>query len=206
MTVIRKATPADLTAMRSIIQSVIATGDTLPFTESMDHQTFQSHWFGAHTSYVAMDGSSLVGMYKFGANYPDLGSHVASATYMVSPGAQGRGIGRILVEHSLAQARIEGFMAMQFNYVVSTNVPAIALYKKLGFAIVGTLPKAFRHQRLGLVDAHIMYQFLQSPDIHQICSEKPRPSGRGVKGTDSEGVDFRVSNKEPASSVRIKQE
>ncbi|WP_245156917.1 hypothetical protein [Lysobacter arenosi] len=53
---------------------------------------------------------------------------------------------------------------MQFNYVVSTNVPAVELYKKLGFAIVGTLPKAFRHQQLGLVDAYVMFRYLQPQD------------------------------------------
>jgi len=31
----------------------------------------------------------------------------------------------------------------------------VELYRKLGFAIVGTLPKAFRHQQLGLVDAYV---------------------------------------------------
>ena len=46
---------------------------------------------------------------------------------------------------------------MQFNFVVSTNTPAIALWKKLGFEIIGTIPKAFNHQILGLVDAHVMY-------------------------------------------------
>ena len=33
-----------------------------------------------------------------------------------------------------------------------------------GFSIVGTLPKAFRHKRLGYVDAYVMYQLLQDPD------------------------------------------
>ena len=65
---------------------------------------------------------------------------------------------------SLAQAQEAGYMAMQFNYVVSTNAPAVELYKKLGFAIVGTLPKAFRHKQLGLVDAYVMYRFLSSQD------------------------------------------
>src|SRR3546814_3874644 len=100
-------------------------------------------------------------MYKFGANYPGLGSHVASATYIVRPAAQGKGIGRALVQHSLSRAKNDGFMAMQFNYVVSSNAPAVELYKKLGFTIAGTLPKAFRHQQLGLVDAYVMYRFLQ---------------------------------------------
>jgi ribosomal protein S18 acetylase RimI-like enzyme len=158
---IRPATESDLDAMWNIFRSVIATGDTLPFSDSIDRDTFRSHWFGTHISYVATEGSDVQGMYKVGANYPDLGSHVASATYLVSPQAQGKGIGRSLVNHSLSQAQSDGFSAMQFNYVVSTNIAAVALYGKLGFAIVGTLPKAFRHKRLGLVDAYVMHRFLQ---------------------------------------------
>jgi len=161
---IRQATPADLEAMWAIFRSVIATGDTLPFADGFDRETFQSHWFSAQTSYVAIADSRVLGMYKFGPNYPGFGSHIASATYVVSPDAQGQGVGRTLVEHSLAQAQSDGFLAMQFNYVVSTNAPAVGLYKKLGFAIVGTLPKAFRHQQLGLVDAHVMFRFLQPQD------------------------------------------
>jgi ribosomal protein S18 acetylase RimI-like enzyme len=99
-------------------------------------------------------------MYIIGPNHSGRGAHVANATYAVSPSAQGRGIGRALVQHSLQQAKEAGYLAMQFNYVVSTNSVAIALYEKLGFVIVGTLPKAFRHKTLGLVDAHVMYRFL----------------------------------------------
>ncbi len=51
-------------------------------------------------------------------------------------------------------------MTLQFNFVVSTNQVAIALWKKLGFAIVDTLPKAFDHKKLGYVDAYVMYRFL----------------------------------------------
>ena len=53
-----------------------------------------------------------------------------------------------------------GFHAMQFNMVVSTNESAVALWKKFGFSIVGTLPRAFRHRKLGLVDAYVMHRFL----------------------------------------------
>ena len=157
---IRSAIASDLDAMWGIFQSVIATGDALPFSSDFSRETFHSHWFGGQTSYVAVDDSAVLGMYKLGANYPGLGSHVASATYLVSAAAQGKGIGRTLVLHSMAQARAEGFMAMQFNYVVSTNAPAVELYRKLGFAIAGILPKAFRHKELGLVDAYVMFRFL----------------------------------------------
>lgn len=161
---IRKAAPADFEAMWNIFQSAIAAGDALPFSKGFTADTFRSHWFSSHTAYVAVAEDEIVGMYKMGANYPDLGSHVASATYAVSPAFQGKGIGRKLVTHSIALARSEGFMAMQFNYVVSTNMPAMELYRKLGFSIAGTLPKAFQHRELGLVDAHVLYRFLQTQD------------------------------------------
>ncbi len=47
---------------------------------------------------------------------------------------------------------------MQYNLVVSTNDGAIRLWKKLGFDIVGTLPGAFRHPRMGFVDAFVMFK------------------------------------------------
>jgi ribosomal protein S18 acetylase RimI-like enzyme len=158
---IRPATTADLDAMWGILQAVIAAGDALPFSDDFDRATFESHWSGGQASYVAVVDADVLGMYKYGANYPGRGAHVASATYAVHPAAQGRGIGRALVQHSLVQARNAGFLAMQFNYVVSSNAPAVALYRSLGFAVAGTLPKAFRHARLGLVDSYVMHRFLQ---------------------------------------------
>jgi ribosomal protein S18 acetylase RimI-like enzyme len=161
---IRPAKDSDFDAMWRICEAVIAGGNALPFSDDFDRNTFQSHWSGSHAPYVAVSETGVLGMYKFGANYPGLGSHVASATYMVSPEVQGKGIGRALVQHSLVQAQDAGYMAMQFNYVVSTNAPAVELYRNLGFVIVGTLPKAFNHKQLGLVDAYVMYRFLSSQD------------------------------------------
>lgn len=157
---IRAAAEADFRGMWDIFRAVAAGGDALPFSESLDEDTFRTHWFGAQTAYVAIAEAGIRGMYKLGANYPDRGAHVASATYLVAPAAQGRGVGRALVGHSLLQARSRGFLAMQFNFVVSTNAAAVALYEKLGFVVVGTLPKAFRHRELGLVDAYVMHRFL----------------------------------------------
>jgi ribosomal protein S18 acetylase RimI-like enzyme len=100
-------------------------------------------------------------MYKLIPNGIGRGSHVANASFMVDPDAQGRGAGRALGEHCLEEARRLGYGAMQFNFVVSTNSAAVALWKKLGFEIVGTLPRAFRHSTLGHVDAYVMHRFLR---------------------------------------------
>ena len=65
-----------------------------------------------------------------------------------------------MCEHSLALARELGFSAMQYNLVVATNEVAVRLWQKHGFAIAGTLPRAFRHPEQGPVDAHVMYRRL----------------------------------------------
>jgi GNAT superfamily N-acetyltransferase len=160
--IIRRAVPGDADAMWSVFHPLLENGDAFPFGTGFEKSTFELHWFSSHPAYVACSAGRIVGMYKMGANYPDHGAHVASATYAVAAQAQGRGIGRALVEHSLAQARAEGFLAMQFNYVVSTNVAAMALYRKLGFNIAGTLPQAFRHRALGLVDAYVLHRYLEN--------------------------------------------
>ena len=99
-------------------------------------------------------------MYKFVANQRDRGSHVANAAFMVDPKHSGKGVGRAMAVHCLHEAKKAGYLAMQFNIVVSTNEAAVSLWKKLGFSIVGTLPKVFRHEKLGFVDAYLMYRFL----------------------------------------------
>jgi len=55
---------------------------------------------------------------------------------------------------------VDGLSCDAVNLVVSTNERAVRLWKKLGFSVVGTLPRAFRHQRLGLVDAFVMFKEL----------------------------------------------
>jgi ribosomal protein S18 acetylase RimI-like enzyme len=81
---------------------------------------------------------------------------------MVSSTARGHGIGRALCAHSLIEAAKLGFKAMQYNLVVVTNWYAIKLWKDMGFEIIGTLPRAFNHKAMGLVDAHIMYRLLET--------------------------------------------
>jgi GNAT superfamily N-acetyltransferase/8-oxo-dGTP pyrophosphatase MutT (NUDIX family) len=112
------------------------------------------------TTVVAEADGQVVGFYKLIPNRRDRGSHVANASFMVDPAAAGQGVGRALGQHCLQDARDRGYDAMLFNFVVSTNTRAVTLWQQLGFAIVGTSPRAFRHQTLGDVDAYVMYRSL----------------------------------------------
>jgi L-amino acid N-acyltransferase YncA len=158
---IRRAQESDFDAIWQIFRHVVKEGETYVYDPSTTREEARVIWMSEKvTTYVACLGERVVGTYILKPNQPGLGSHVANAGYMVKPDCQGKGLGRAMCEHSLSEARKAGFNAMQFNMVVSTNESAVALWKRLGFIIVGTLPKAFRHQKLGLVDAYVMHRFL----------------------------------------------
>lgn len=83
---------------------------------------------------------------------------MGTASYIVAKDARGGGVGGGLAKHSIERAAGLGFRAMQFNFVVSTNAPAVSAWRRLGFRVVGTLPAAFSHKTLGLVDALVMFR------------------------------------------------
>ncbi len=158
---IRPARPADFDAMWRIFQAVVATGTTYVFAQDTSRDDALAYFVGPGiATWVAEDAGLVVAMYKLVPNRRDRGSHVANASYMVDPGHAGRGVGKAIGLHSLREARRAGFLAMQFNFVVSTNTPAVALWQRLGFEIVGRVPKAFQHVERGLVDVYVMHRSL----------------------------------------------
>ncbi|HSR34512.1 MAG TPA: GNAT family N-acetyltransferase, partial [Anaerolineae bacterium] len=125
-------------------------------------------WIEApRATYVAERDGEIVGTYYLKTNQPGLGSHVCNAGYMVRSEARGEGVGKAMCTHSLEEARRLGYKAMQYNLVAATNRGAVDLWRKMGFEIVGTLPKAFNHARLGLVDAHVMYRLLTTEELDE---------------------------------------
>jgi len=158
---IRRATDDDWPSIWHIMSSVLASGDTYLLSPDTPEAAARTYWTAPGVSvYVAELDGQIVGTYIIRANAPGQGAHVANAGYMVRPGMAGMGIGAAMGEHSLTEARAVGFRAMQFNAVVSTNSRAVALWQRLGFAIVGTVPGAFRHPTRGFVDLHVMHRLL----------------------------------------------
>jgi L-amino acid N-acyltransferase YncA len=158
---IRPAAQSDAEAICAIGRELVEDGTVYAFPPGMTDAELEAYWLSPRVrTYVAEAEGEVLGCYIVRANQPGRGGHVANASYAVSSRARGKGVGRAMGEHSLAEARRLGFQAMQFNLVVSTNEPAVALWKSLGFEVVGTLPKAFDHARLGLVDALVMYRVL----------------------------------------------
>lgn len=158
---IRHATNADHAAILAIVAPTLAAGETYAIARDLDDAGVLDYWMApSHEVFVAEDDGIILGTYYLMANQAGGGAHVSNCGYMTAPAAQGKGVARAMCEHSLLRARERGFRAMQFNHVVSTNVRAVALWEKLGFAIVGTLPQAFNHPVHGYVDSYVMFRAL----------------------------------------------
>jgi len=161
MLTLRAANDDDWPAIWEMFQQVIAGGDSFAYDADTPEAVARKLWIESPAqAYVAELDGKVIGTSYVRPNQPGRGAHVANAGYMVAAGCRGQGIASILCEHSMETARERAFRAMQFNYVVSTNVAAIRVWEKHGFAIVGRIPRAFRHNRLGLVDALIFYREL----------------------------------------------
>lgn len=159
--IFRKAKPEDYGKLWEIIEPIIREGSTYVFSPDSSRDRMLDYWINEdkHT-YVAEMGGEILGTFFLKANQPDRGSHVVNAGYMVSPSATGQGIGKAMAEFSFTEARRLGFLAMQFNYVVKSNTSAVKLWKKLGFGIVGEVPDAFDHPKLGMTPVYVMYRRL----------------------------------------------
>lgn len=153
---------ADWPRIWPFLAEVLAAGDTYTYPQDMPEASARDAWLLAEPwqVVVAEDAGRILGIAKFGPNWPGRGAHVANASFVVDPAAGGRGVGRALAEHVLAAARERGFRAMQFNAVVESNTGAVALWQSLGFRVLTTVPEAFDHPRDGLVGLHIMHRFL----------------------------------------------
>ena len=144
-----------------IFSAVIQTGDTYTFEPDTPREDLEKYWFADYmNTFVTVEDDILLGTYNIKPNQPGLGNHIANCSYMVNPRYHGKGTGKYMCEHSISFAKEDGYLGMQFNMVVSTNIVAVSLWKKFGFEIIGTTPKGFRHQQLGFVDTYIMFKQL----------------------------------------------
>jgi GNAT superfamily N-acetyltransferase len=144
----------------AIVHQVVREAETFPFDPAMTEEQARAIWVEAPPgrTVVAVEDGRVLGTAKMGPNRPGPGAHVSTASFMVAAGARGRGVGAALCEYALDWARSHGYAGMQFNAVVESNTAAVRLYRRLGFEVLGTVPRAFAHPTLGRVGLHLMYR------------------------------------------------
>ena len=158
---IRAATAADHDAIWRILEPSFREGATYPLPRDISREDALTYWFApGNAVFVAEAEDAIVGTYYLRPNNRGGGAHVANCGYITAREAFGRGVARTMCAHSMQEARHRGFMAMQFNFVISSNTRAVKLWQDFGFRIVGTLPGAFVHPERGAVDAYVMWREL----------------------------------------------
>ena len=163
--VIRLAVNDDWPEIWRMFQQVAAAGDVFAYDADTPEAAARQLWVEPPArAYVADRAGQILGTYFLRPNQPGRGKHVANAGYMVAPDSRGNGLASILCQHSLEVASSLGYRAMQFNFVIATNLAAIRVWRKHGFAIIGRLPKVFQHAQFGLVDALIMHREILAPE------------------------------------------
>ena len=156
---IRPFRESDWAQLWPIMAEVVRAQETYAFDPGMTAEQGHAAWVlpAPGETFVAVEGDRVLGSAKTGPNRPGPGSHVSTASFLVAADARGRGVGTALCRHVLDRARERGYAGMQFNAVVETNRAAVAVYERLGFTIVGTVPGAYQHATAGRVGLHVMY-------------------------------------------------
>lgn len=157
---IREATEGDWPAIFPFWKRIVEAGETYAYPLGLTSAEARDLWLEKPPgrTVVAVDGDEVLGSAKMGPNRPGRGAHIATGSFMVD--RPGRGVGRALGGHLVDWATAAGYHGIQFNAVVETNAVAVHLWRALGFAIIGTVPEAFRHSTEGLVGLHVMYRKL----------------------------------------------
>ncbi len=160
----RQADGSDWVAIWPIFKSTLRAGNSYPYSPDTTESEGRVIWFGSNETtrvvYVAEAGQEVVATAYLKPNQPGLGDHIANAGWMVKESFRSRGLGRAFATHVLEEARRLGYQGMQFNAVVASNAAAVALWKSMGFEVIGTVPRAFRHPTEGLVPIMVMYRDL----------------------------------------------
>lgn len=152
-----------------IFKSIISARESYSIDPNISYdEAFETWCLEPQKTFVCKDKDVITGSYYLKPNADGPGSHICNCGYMVAAKFRGNGIAKTLCLHSQQVALDEGFEAMQFNSVVSTNEAAIHLWKNLGFSIIGNIPNAYRHKTQGLVDAHIMYKPLSQQELDRL--------------------------------------
>jgi len=85
---------------------------------------------------------------------------VASQDAYVAPEARGQHVGRLLMETAIARARSVPGLEQLHLTVVTTQTPARALYRSLGFVSHGSMPHALKLPDGRYLDEDLMVLWL----------------------------------------------
>ena len=130
--------------MVRIWNKVVEDGEAFPQEEPLNEESGKA-FFAAQTWCGVAEGEGrILGLYILHPNNVGRCGHIANASYAVDAACRGEHIGERLVKDCLVRAKEHGFLLLQFNAVVESNLHARHLYDRLGFTQIGMVPGGFR--------------------------------------------------------------
>lgn len=147
----------DLNDLRNIWNTIIADGLAFPTEELFTIEKFEKMLISQSSSMGMTVNNQLAGMYILHPNAEGRCSHIANCSFAIKEEFRGKKLAFYLVKQATNQAKEFGFKGMQFNAVNINNRAAIKTYEKLGFQIIGCVPKGFKQKDNTYVDMYIMF-------------------------------------------------
>jgi L-amino acid N-acyltransferase len=143
---IRPATEADLPGILEIHNDAIRRLDAI-WTEAEETLEDRRIWLRARQNdgfgvFVAEDGGEILGHGSYGTYRARSGyNRTVEHSIYLRDDAQGKGIGKALMEAIIADAKAKGFHLM-VAVIDSKNTGSVAFHERFGFVNMGTLPQA----------------------------------------------------------------
>ena len=143
--IVEKFDEKDLEKAIEIWNEVVEDGRAFPQTEPLSKEDGKAFFKSQSYTGIAKieETGEIIGLYILHPNNVGRCGHIANASYAVERNARGHHAGEALVKDCLIKGKELGFKILQFNAVVASNTAALALYQKLGFKRLGTVPGGF---------------------------------------------------------------
>ncbi len=142
--VLRPATAADMGAITAIYRPAVLTGTASFELEAPDEvemlRRFKAVTEAGYPYFVAELDGRIAG-YAYVSAYrtrPAYRFTVENSVY-IAPDAQGKGVGRALLDRLIATCRDDGFRLMIAVIGNSANFASISLHRRAGFRFCGTI-------------------------------------------------------------------
>lgn len=166
---IRPAAEADLPQILDIHNDAIRRLDAI-WTETEETLADRKAWLddrakNGFTVLVAEENGHILGHASFGTYRARSGYRktIEHSIYLRDE-AQGRGVGKALMEALIEDAKAKGFHLM-VGVIDSKNVGSVAFHERLGFQMLGTLPQSgFKHGR-----------WLDQVNMYLLLNDDPAP-------------------------------
>ena len=168
MCVIRRAEEADAEALLELMRTVAGETTNLVLepgeittTVEREREILRANCEADRSLVLlAFVEGKLAGTCNFGpAGKRNRTLHRCAAAVSVCRASWGLGIGTALLGEVLDAAKAAGYEQMELE-VVSTNAPAVGLYKKLGFQVMGTMPHTMKYRDGTYEDFLFMVKYL----------------------------------------------